>query len=355
MTKNMRKRAIAGKTGSERRAAMEQTRRIAVRLVEKEGREVKAVGRLLGVHPNTVSRWLTAYREAGEKGLASTKATGRPPALSDAELALVRKVIVGSNPAQLNFGVLLWSLPIIKALVKKMFGKELATSTLSRYLGLLGLTPQRPIRRAFQRDDVEIKRWIVREFPRIARDVKRKQAVLLFLDETGVHENGPTGTTWAEEGVRPVVSVTGNRGRVNVISAVSPTGRLWFRCYKKNLNALTFQEFIRDLLVDIRGPIVLVMDSHPAHVAKATREYLESRSNRLQVEFLPAYAPELNPDEHVWGYLKGMFRRNPLQPGARIDDTVQAAMEAIKARPSLVRSMFGHDDLAYVKRNGVGP
>jgi transposase len=342
-------RKLAGKTGAERRAALAEIRRRAVRLVIKKGRRPSAVARLFDVTPQTMSKWLADYRAKGEKGLMPRKVPGRPRELTDKELARLKRTIVGKNPNQLNFGVLLWSLPIIVALIKQMFDKELHATTVARYLDRLGLTPQSPRRRSYRRDEREIRRWMAEEFPRIASDARRKQAVLLFLDEAGVHENGPVGTTWGARGKRPIVEASGNRSKVNVISAVSPSGRLWFRCYKGNLDSATFIEFLRALLHDFKGQIVLVIDSHPAHVSEETMEFLESRMDRLQAELLPAYAPELNPDEHVWGILKGMFRNHPLLKGERLDDAVREAMVHLKGQRALLRALFGHPDLAYTK------
>ena len=341
-------RNLAGKTGTERRAALAEIRRRAVRLVVRQGRKPSGVAKLFGVTPQTMSKWLAAYREKGDKGLQPRTGAGRPPALTKDELVNLRRTIVGKNPNQLNFGVLLWSLPIIVAVIHRMFGKELHSTTVARYLDQLGLTPQVPRRRSYSRDEREIRRWMVEEFPRIASDARRKQAVLLFLDEAGVHENGPVGTTWGKRGHRPIVSSSGNRSKINVISAVAPSGRLWFRCYKGNLDSATFIGFVRALLHDVRGDIVLVMDSHPAHVSEETMEFLAARMGRLQCELLPAYAPELNPDEHVWGLLKGMFRRDPIQRGERLDEAVDEVMRHLKGQRALIRALFGHPDLAYM-------
>jgi transposase len=341
-------RNLAGKTGTERRAALAEIRRRAVRLVVKGGRKPSGVAKLFDVTPQTMSKWLADYRRSGDKGLQPRKTTGRPPALTKDELGKLKRTIVGKNPNQLNFGVLLWSLPIIVALIKQLFGKELHSTTVSRYLADLGLTPQVPRRRSYRRDEREIRRWMAEEFPRIVGDVRRKQAVLLFLDEAGVHENAPIGRTWGRKGHRPIVSASGNRTKVNVISAVTPSGRLWFRCYKGNLDSPTFIGFLQALLHDVRGDIVLVMDSHPSHVSEETMEWLEARMDRLQAELLPAYAPELNPDEHVWGLLKGMFRRNPLKEGQALADVVGAAMIKLKDQRALIRALFGHPDLEYM-------
>jgi transposase len=125
--------------------------------------------------------------------------------------------------------------------------------------------------------------------------------------------HGALGTTWGTKGARPTVRVTFTRAGVNVISFISPRGRLWFRCFNGELTAQLFIEFLTALLHDVRGFIFLVIDKHPAHTAAATRRFIAERANRLPVHFLPSYAPDMNPDEHVWGYLKNMFRRTPLK------------------------------------------
>lgn len=327
---------------------LEEMRRLAIRRIEA-GESQAAVARSLDMHPASVWKWVAKFRDGGEDALAGTKSSGRPPTLDAKQQERLRKTILGKNPRQLSFGVALWTLPVIQSVIQRMFGVVLHKSTVARMLDRMGLTPQKPIKRSFRRDDEACQRWAEEEFPRIVRATKRKQATLLFADEAGVHEDGPVGTTWATKGERPVVRVTGGRKRVNVISAVSPRGRLWFRCYKGMLTATRFIEFLDALIHDVRGYIVLVVDRHPAHVAAATQRWIADHANRIEVHFLPAYAPDLNPDEHVWGYLKGLFRQDPLERFEDLDGAVERSMEGISTDRALVRSFFGHPAVAYVK------
>jgi transposase len=329
------------------RKTLEEMRRLAVRRV-LAGEEQAEVARSLEVNRTTVVRWMMAYRDRGAEGLANGKPTGRPPTLTATQQKRLLSVIVSKNPRQLGFGMALWTLPLVRAAIEKLFGIALHETTVMRLLRKLGLTPQKPVRRAFQRDDAEVRRWVAEDFPAIVRDVERKQATLLFLDETGVHENGPIGTTWGLRGRRPVVRVTGTRKRVNVISAISPRGRLWFRCFRGNLNAPSFVAFLEALLEDFRGDLVLVLDRHPAHVAAVTRRWLLEH-RRLTVHYLPGYAPELNADEHVWAQLKGMFRRDPLDKFEDLETAVDQSMAELSANRKLLRSLFDHPDLEYVR------
>ena len=327
---------------------LEEMRRLAVKRV-LAGESQADVGESIEVHRDTVNKWMRTLREEGETGLASTKASGRPPILVEREQKRLFRIIVGKTPTQLNFGPALWTLSVVGDLIEKLFRKKLHVSNISRLLHRLGLTPQKPARRAIQQDEQESLRWVREEFPAIVKEARRKQASLMFSDETGVREDAAIATTWGERGKTPVVKLSGTRRRINVISAVSPHGRLWFRCYRGNLNAALFIEFLEALLQDVRKKIVLVIDRHPAHRAASVLRFLREHQDRLSVHFLPAYAPELNPDEHVWSALKRLFRTDPLGPEEDIADAVGAVMQKIKRDPAWVKSFFKHPEVAYVK------
>lgn len=329
-------------------ATLEEMRRLAVKRV-LAGESQVAVAASLEVDKHTVSKWMRGFREGGEEALSSRKASGRPRTLTEKQQKRLCRIIIGKNPRQLNFGPALWTLTLVAALIEQLFGVVHHASTVSRLLHALGITPQKPTRRAFQRDEEECRRWMTIAFPDIVRQAKRMQATLLFEDETGIHENGPVGRTWGARGRTPVVAVTGTRRRVNVISAISPRGRLWFRCYSGNLTAVLFVEFLEALLSDTVKPLVLILDSHPAHVAAYTRRFVHRNRRRLRVHFLPGYAPDLNPDEHVWSYIKGAFRSDPLGPEEKLEDVVTDEMESLRSTPKVVRSFFGHPAVRYVK------
>lgn len=327
---------------------LEEMRRLAVKAV-LDGESHRAVARRLQVQRTTVTKWMAWFGSGGEVALASKKAKGRSPTLSDREVAWLRRIIIGKNPRQLNFGPALWTLRLIGQLVEMKFGAVLHKTTIWRMMGRLGITPQKPIRKAFQRDEEECRHWMTEEFPRIVRLALRKQAVILFGDETGIHEDHAVGTTWGAKGRTPVVSTVGTRRRTNVISAISPRGRLWFRCYRGTLTASLYIEFLDALLQDVRGPIVLIHDRHPSHIAAATRRFIRSYKGRLWVYELPAYAPHLNPDEHVWSWLKGRFRQDPLGPEDDLSDRVERTLAEIQGDRTKVRGLFEHPQVKYVK------
>lgn len=186
---------------------LEEMRRLTVRRV-KSGETQRSVADSLEVHPRTVSKWVVAERDSGPDALASRKSSGRPPGLTDAEREGPRQRIVGKSPLQLSFGTALWSVTVIPDVIQTRFKKVLHATTVLRTLHKLGLTPQKPTRRAFQRDEAACRTCSTESFPSIVKDVRRRQETLLFADGAGVHEDAPVGRTWARKGERPIVRLT---------------------------------------------------------------------------------------------------------------------------------------------------
>lgn len=329
-------------------AILEEMRRQGVRRV-LAGETQVAVAISLDVNKHAVSKWMRAFRERGEEALASTKATGRPPTLTAAQLRRLTRIIVGKNPRQLNFGPALWTRALVGDLIESLFGVVLDQTTVGRILRHLGFSPQKPVRRSFKRNDEECQHWMQTEFPRIVRHAAQRKATLLFEDETGVHEDHSLGRTWGKKGQTPVVTVKGTRRRINVISAISPRGQLWFRCYKGMLTAALFVEFLAALLEDTTKPIELVLDRHPAHIAAKTRRFLQKNRHRIRVHWLPSYAPNLNPSEHIWSLVKGAFQRDPLNADEDIAQAVEIQMLSLQHDRDMVQSFFRHPEVRYVR------
>lgn len=330
------------------RKTQEELRRLAVQRV-LHGETHEQVARSLQVNHKTVSKWMMRYNAGGEEALAMRKAPGPKTKLTEKQRKRLYRMITTKTPQQLRFDFALWSLPLIAELIEREFNVVLHKTTISRMLHKMGLTPQVPARHAFRRDEEECRKWATKVFPDIVRKMRKKQAVLLFSDEAGVHEDGPVGRTWAVRGQTPIVQITGKRARVNVISAISPRGRLWFRCYHGTLTAERYIEFLRNLLHDIRGEIFLIIDRHPAHVAASTRRFIAENKKRLHVFHLPGYAPDMNPDEHVWAQLKTMFRNDPLRKNENFAEAVELSMDSIKNNQTLVQKFFDHPSVQYVK------
>jgi len=230
---------------------------------------------------------------------------------------------------------------MIRELIYRRYGIKLSRSSVCRLLGQLGLSAQRPLWRAYQQNPELIQKWIDEEYPKIRRQARRVGAEIYFGDEAGVRSDFHSGTTWSKRGHTPIVSSTGARFSVNMISAVSPRGQMRFMITKARVTAKVFIEFLKRLLVNASGPVFLIVDGHPTHKAKCVRRFIESQQGKLKLFLLPPYSPELNPDEYVWNDLKNnCIGQKALSSKAELRKQVLSYLRKLQKMPALIVSFF---------------
>jgi transposase len=316
----------------------------------KEGERPSSVIESYGLCRTTIYKWLRTARRGGEAALKARKHPGRTPTLTLRQKLQVRGWINGKDPRQYGFDFGLWTRQIVAALIEQKFGVRIGVTAVGRLLAELDITPQKPLRRAYERDPAAIKRWTTEVFPGLRARAKRVGAKIFFLDEAGVRSDQVLGRTWGLRGKTPEVATSGRRQSVSAISAVNTRGAFWYEIYTERLNASRFLELLKHFMRGRKGPVLLVLDGHPAHIAKAVAQYVQSLKGRLELHFLPGYAPELNPDEFVWNHLKGQgVSKKPLRRDESLRSRVQTDLAAIKSRPALVRSFFHAPSVAYTR------
>ena len=218
----------------------------------------------------------------------STKfASGRPTTLSDQQMIRLYSLIVGRDPRQFSFGVALWTRKLIAELIHRTFGVRLSLPTVGRILKKLWMSPQRPLYRAYQQDPVRVRAWKHDTYPKIRAEAAATGATIFFADEAGVRTDHHAGSTWAPVGRTPVVTATGERKSVNMISAVSPGGEIHFDVFEGSMNATRFIEFCEKLVHDCPTPVFLIVDGSSAHTAKIVKKYVASTEGQLNLFFLP--------------------------------------------------------------------
>jgi transposase len=190
--------------------------------------------------------------------------------------------------------------------------------------------------------------WLEETYPKLKRRAKRLGAMIFFLDEAGFQSDPPLGRTYGLKGETPVVKTSGQRQSINVISAVNARGAFWAVSYDGKLNAASFVLFLQNFMEGRSGKVFLVLDGHPAHKAKVVQRYVASLDGRLELHPLPTYAPDLNPDEFVWGYMKNNgVSKKPLKKGESLRKRVEEDLIKIQFNRPLVRSFFGAKSVAY--------
>jgi transposase len=307
------------------------------------------VAAALGLNRSTVFAWVARYREGGELALAARPVPGRPPKLSGAQLARVYALVVGHNPQQLQFEFGLWTREMVRVLIRREFGVALSVVSVGRLLRKLGLSPQRPLWRAYQQDPAAVERWKREAFPAIRAEAAGCGATVFFVDEAGIRSDYHAGTTWAPVGRTPVVHSTGARHHVNLISAVSAKGALRFAAFEGKFTAAVFIDFCKRLLHAADGPVFLVVDGHPVHRSRAVAQFAASTDGRLRIFRLPGYSPELNPDEWVWKNVKhDRLGRASIDGKTDFKARALAALRRLQRMPHLVRGFFADPNLAYI-------
>ena len=312
-----------------------------------------------GVHPEDVAAslgmggWLAKYREGGKDALKARPVPGRPPKLSGEQMRRLYTLIAGADPRQLEFGFALWTRDLVRELIRREFGVSLSAVSVGRLLRTLGLSPQRPLWRAWQADPDAVQRWRDEEFPAIRAQAKAEGATIYFGDEAGIRPavdpGYHAGTTWAPVGQTPVVKATGARHSLNMISAVTAQGLLRFSTYTGSFTGARFIEFCRKLMADTDGPVYLVVDGHPTHRSKLVKEFVVSTDGQLRLFVLPAYSPQLNPDEWVWKNVKhDRVGRTSVTGPDDFKTKIVGALRRLQKMPHIVRAFFADPDLRYI-------
>ena len=331
-------------------ATLEEFRLLALRRV-REGEKPSEVVKSLGMNRTSIYRWLKAAsgRGKGERALVSRPATGRPSRLSAAQQAQVFRWINGKDPRQYGLDFGLWTRQIAATLIEQKFGVSLGLTAVGRLLARLGLTPQKPLQRAYQRDPQAIERWQRETYPSIAAAARQSGADVYFWDESGFRADTVHGKTWAPKGKTPVIERPGQRQSISAASAVNAKGGFWFATYQGALNAELFIELLKKMMKGRTKPVHLVVDGLPAHKKANVREYIESTKGKLTMHILPGYAPDLNPDELVWSHVKRTgVARNPLRAGEKLDLRIEKQLHDVQRNRRLVRSFFGTPSVAYI-------
>lgn len=327
---------------------LEDLRIRAVKQIEN-GAHPEDIAAGLGMQRSTVYGWVAQYREGGIDGLKAKPIPGRPASLSGAQLRRLYTLIVGTNPRQLQFELALWTRDTVRALIRWEFGVRLSAVSVGRLLRKLGLSPQRPLHRAYQQNPDAVAAWKAEQYPAIRAEAKKAGAAVYFADEAGIRSDYHAGTTWAPVGRTPVVESTGARHAVNLISAVTPGGTLRFATVDGKLDAAKFIDFCRKLLHDTDGPVFLIVDGHPVHRSRVVKDYAASTGGQLHLFFLPPYSPELNPDEWVWKNVKhDRVGRTSITSADELKHHALAALHRLQQLPHLIRGFFADPNLRYI-------
>ena len=313
------------------------------------GMKKSTAARTFAVSRTSLDRWL-AIVELGNITSLKSKPRGRPKGtrLAPHEAATTVRLITDRCPDQLKLPFALWTREAVQLLLTERFGLEVSVWTVGRYLAKWGLTPQKPLRRAYERDPLAVQRWLDEEYPAIARQAKAEKAEIHWGDQMGLRSDHQTGTSYGRRGQTPVIPGTGQRFRCNMMSTITNRGELSFMVFKQNFNGAVFLRFAQRLLRLRQRKLLLIVDRHPGHRSAEVQRWLARHAKQLEVFLLPGYSPDLNPDE----FLNQDVKSNALgrqRPATRIEmiDGVRSYLRSTQRQPTIVKSYFHAESVRY--------
>jgi len=311
----------------------------AVQAVER-GWAVSEAADAFGIARRTLHRWLYRYEENGEAGLARKPGSGRPRKLEDMEEGELRTIVL--QPAStFGYETDLWTVGRLHRVIQEQYHVTVSRDTVWRRLREAGLTYQKPEREYYEIDEEARRKWRRYEVPKIRKCVEKTRAILYFQDEANVSLTAFLGKTWSPCGQTPKARVTGKRGGVAAMSAISKPGHLLFRLLEKRIASPEVIDFLAQMLKHHpRRHLVVVMDQARPHTSKKTKAYIESQ-RRLHVFYLPSYSPDWNPDEKVWNHLKHHeLKSHQAKTKEELKQLTRRKLQSMAKRPELLRGLY---------------
>ena len=328
----------------------EQLRRQIVKL-RKQGRSNQDIAEIVGVsepHASRVwHRWLTEGEAAIRKGQRGRR-HGEKRSLTAPQESQIQRLLVDKTPDQLKLDFALWTREAVRLLIQQLFDFEMPIRTVGEYLNRWGFTPQKPIKRAYEQKPQAVQKWLVEAYPAIAARAKAHKAEIHWGDETGIQNTAYRQRGFAPRGEPPTIRLNARRSSIGMISAITNGGKVRFMCYREAMNSKLLIRFMGRLVKDTKRKVFLILDNLPVHHGKNVRKWLESRKEQIEVFYLPAYCPELNPDEYLNHHLKGKIHSGlPARSENELETQTTSFMRTLQKRPLLVMNYFDHHKVVY--------
>lgn len=331
-------------------AEQELLRRQVVRM-KKQGNSFISISKVLGIHRNTVSEIWKLYTHYGTSGLIIRKRgrkKGEKQTLNFEQEKKVRKLLIDTSPEQYKLTFALWTRQAVQELIKLTFEIEMPIRTVGEYLKRWNFTPQKPLKRTYEQQPKKVRNWLDNEYPKIAKRCKKENAEIHWGDETGIRSDSQHGRSYAPKGKTPAIVFSAKRSSTNMISTITNQGKVRFMIYTKTMNTQRFIIFLKQLIKDSKKKIFLILDNLRVHHAYIVQDWVEENKDKIELFFLPAYSPELNPDEYLNNHLKtNVHSKPPARSNKVLEKNVKNLMEYLVLNPKVVRNYFLHPKIQY--------
>lgn len=315
----------------------------------KGGMGKTEAARTFQVTRQSIHNWMTAVEEGGAAALRARTRGPKPGStmLAPYQAATVVRMITASCPDQLRLPFALWTREAVCALVKRRFGVEMSVWTAGRYLAGWGLTPQKPLRRAYERDPGAVRAWLESQYPAIRARAKAEKAEIHWGDQMGLRSDHQSGTSYSKRGVTPVIPGTGQRFRCNIISTVTNRGRLSFMVFTEAFRGPVMVRFLKRLTRQAGRKVFLIVDGHPVHKSARVRNWVRNHAAKIELFLLPAYSPDLNPDEFLNQDVKSDAGRCRPRNCREMIANTRSYLWSTQRRPDIVKRYFHAESVRY--------
>ncbi|MDK2047665.1 IS630 family transposase [Aliarcobacter butzleri] len=332
---------------------LSEKRKIAMKLREK-GISNKEVAQIVGISAQTISTYYTQYKKDGTK-IFKVKNAGRPKnvgkTLSDQQESEIIKMLIDTNPQQLKFKFALWTREAVQTLIKYEFDIDMPISTVGYYLSKWQFTSKKPIKRAYEKKDVNTQKWLNEEYPKIKKEAKKDNADIWWADETACQSMPNNLTGYAPIGThnKPILEHTAKKFKINMISAITNTGKSMFSLYDESINIDSFIDFCQKIIDSNNGKkVYLIVDNLRVHHAKLVKAWEEENSKYIRLFYLPAYSPDYNPDEYLNQDYKQSANRNDVpKDKEHLKRNTEKYMLSLQNNPQKVANFFKHPKVKY--------
>ena len=315
------------------------------------GYAIADIAAILGAREETVSRWCSRYERGGQEALPGAR-TGRPVGsgrwITTEQEQDLQQAIETQTPEQLQIASALWTRPAVRDLIHQQLGLRLPIRTVGEYLRRWGYTPQKPLRKAYRQDPEAVAEWLETTYPQIEKRAAEEGGEIHWGDETGVRSTCQHSRGYARPGATPELTVPGTRFSVNMISTVTNQGTVRWMIYPGKMNAALFLVFLTRLITGAAKKVFLIVDHLSVHEAAAVDEWLADKTDRIEVFYLPKYAPERNPDEYLNCDLKANINTDGLPKDRQeLQGKLRRFMQRLAKLPARIASYFEHKYIAY--------
>lgn len=283
-------------------SALSHLRQRAVESVIVHGlTQIKAC-KIFGFSETSMCRYIKAYKANKEESYNYKKRgvpLGTGSKLDKSQLDNLVNKILKNTPDELGMNYALWTSKAVHEYIELNYAVTYNRRSIRKILTKLGLSSQKPIKLAYERNPKKVEVWLTDTYPKIKARAMQEGARIYWGDEMGIQSTDNRGKTYGLKGKTPVIKKTGSRFKCNMLAAISPQGFMNWMVFEDNFTSKKCIEFLGRMIRQIKQKIFLILDNHRVHHSKKVKAYVAKHKEKLELFYLPPYCPDMNPQELV--------------------------------------------------------